>query len=43
MDERDLFDRATDAHARWCEKQGGIAATPSRELSEVWGDRSGVD
>lgn len=37
-DEQDLFDRAAAAHARWCERQCGIADTPSRELSEVQGN-----
>ncbi len=34
-DQRDLFDLAAAAHARWCRKQGGKEDTPSRELSEV--------
>ena len=34
-DQQNLFDRAAEAHARWCERQSGLPDTPSRELSEV--------
>ena len=37
-DEQDRFHQAA-AHARWCQKQGGITDTSSRELCEV---RDGV-
>lgn len=35
MDEAELIDRASAAHARWCKAHGCIADMPSQGLSEV--------